>query len=80
MVLKQTQVDITEGVVGRIENGEMNLFSGEDRIGKVTHSDSGIAYALEDGYQAENDRIYQTVDVTETPDMKYTDCDQGGWC
>ncbi|MBM7691037.1 hypothetical protein JOC77_000440 [Peribacillus deserti] len=80
MVLKKQQVDITDTVVGRIQNGEMNLYSGEKKIGKVTHSNDGISYSLEQGFETFNGHIYQQADVTVNPDKKYTDCDQGGWC
>ncbi|WP_180955342.1 YusG family protein [Peribacillus deserti] len=80
MVLKKQQVDITEDVVGKIQNGEINLYSGERKIGKVTKSNEGITYSLEEGFETNNGHIFEMADVTVAPDKKYTDCDQGGWC
>ncbi|WP_409290214.1 YusG family protein [Peribacillus sp. SCS-37] len=80
MVLKKKQIDITESVIGKIENGEMNLYSGNEHIGKLEDTEDGLTYRLNEGYETDNRSIYHLADVTENPDMKYTDCDQGGWC
>ncbi|WP_409295237.1 YusG family protein [Peribacillus sp. SCS-26] len=80
MVLKKKQIDITESVIGKIVNGEMNLYSGNEYIGKLEETETGLTYRLNEGFQTDNGSIFHLVDVTENPDKKYTDCDQGGWC
>ncbi|MFL6516953.1 MAG: DUF2553 family protein [Bacillus sp. (in: firmicutes)] len=35
---------------------------------------------LDQHFEVEQQKIYQQVTMTENPDAKYTDCDDGGWC
>ncbi|MDQ1144479.1 uncharacterized protein YpmS [Bacillus sp. SORGH_AS 510] len=79
MSLKQQKVDVTDRVVGKIKNGEIELFLESTSIGKIKLPEN-MQYELEHHYEADQQKIYQHVTVTDQPDAKYTDCDEGGWC
>ncbi len=79
MTLKQQKIDVTERVTGKIKNGEMELYLENTCIGKIKLS-GNLQYDLEHHFEADQQKIYQHVTVTEGTDAKYTDCDDGGWC
>ncbi|MEH7301174.1 MULTISPECIES: YusG family protein [Neobacillus] len=79
MSLKQQKVDVTDRVVGKIKNGEIELFLESSSIGKIKLPEN-MQYDLEHHFEADQQKIYQHVTVTDQPDAKYTDCDEGGWC
>lgn len=79
MGLKQSKIDVTDRVVGKLKNGEIELFLENSPIGKIKLPEN-MELQLERHYEAEQDKIYQHVTVTEGQDAKYTDCDDGGWC
>jgi hypothetical protein len=81
MTLKQQKVDVTERVIGKIKNGELELFLENSFIGKIKRSE-GIQYELEHHFEVDQDqnKIYQQITTTQNPNAKYTDCDDGGWC
>lgn len=78
-MLKQQKIDITDRVVGKLKNGEIELFLENERIGKMSIP-SGVEMKLEHHYEGDQQRIYQHVTTTSGPDARYTDCDEGGWC
>ncbi|UII55454.1 YusG family protein [Cytobacillus spongiae] len=79
MTLKQQKLDITDRVIGRLENGEIKLFLENEPIGKMTLP-QGCVFQLEHHFEANEQKIFQHVTVTEQPAARYTDCDEGGWC
>ncbi|MDR6121757.1 uncharacterized protein YpmS [Bacillus sp. SLBN-46] len=79
MSLKQQKVDVTDRVVGKINNGEIELFLESSSIGKIKLPEN-MQYELEHHFEADQQKIYQHVTVTDQPGAKYTDCDEGGWC
>lgn len=79
MTLKQAKMDVTDQVVGKIKNGEIQLFLEKDYIGKVDLPEE-MSFQLEHHFEADSQKIYRNVTVAEQPDAKYTDCDDGGWC
>jgi hypothetical protein len=79
MTLKQQRLDVTDRVVGKLKNGEIELFLENSSIGKIKLSEH-MQVELDHHFEAEQQKIYQNVTVTEQPDAKYTDCDDGGWC
>ncbi|MFD2445060.1 YusG family protein [Bacillus sp. CGMCC 1.16607] len=79
MGLKQQKIDVTDRVTGKIKNGDLELFLENELIGKVKLP-LNFQYDLEHHFEAENQKIYQHITVTDQPDAKYTDCDDGGWC
>ncbi|WP_449537464.1 YusG family protein [Ferdinandcohnia sp. Marseille-Q9671] len=81
MVLKHTRIDVTDRVVGKIGNEEMNLFVEKEPIGKIRFTTQGAQYELKQGYEQEANKIFTYADVPTNPDMKYVDCDdENGWC
>ena len=79
MALKQQKIDVTNRVTGKIKNGEMELYIENACIGKMKLPEN-IQFQLEHHFEADQQKIYQNVTVTDNPDAKYTDCDDGGWC
>ncbi len=79
MVLKQSKKDVTDQVVGKLRNGEIELFLDNESIGKIKLQES-LDAELSHHFEVDQNKIYQHVTVTEGRDAKYTDCDDGGWC
>jgi hypothetical protein len=79
MTLNQKKMDVTDRVVGKLKNGEIELFLENSSIGKIKMPES-MQYELDHHFEADQQRIYQNVTTTEGTDAKYTDCDDGGWC
>lgn len=79
MTLKQQRIDVTDRVTGKMNNGEMELFLDDTSIGKI-QLPGDMTFQLNQQFEVEQRKIFQTVTVTEQPDAKYTDCDDGGWC
>lgn len=79
MSLKQQKIDVTDQVTGKIRDGVMELFLEKTPIGKIKLHEN-IDYELEHHFEADQQKIFQHVTVTDQPDAKYTDCDDGGWC
>ncbi|MFC4323547.1 YusG family protein [Litchfieldia salsa] len=81
MVLEKKRLDITDRVVGKLGPNNMDLYLENELIGKMSLSDEGNRYELNNGFEEEQNKIYQYVDITTGPDQKYVDCDdENGWC
>lgn len=78
MTLQQGKLDITDRVVGKLENGEMVLYLENERIGKVLPNGSGMQ--LEHHFENSGKKIFQLVSTPSSDEPRYTDCDEGGWC
>jgi hypothetical protein len=74
MTLKQQKVDVTDRIIGK-----MKLFLDNTSIGKI-QLPGDMTFQLDQRFEVEQRKIFQNVTVTEQPDAKYTDCDDGGWC
>ncbi|MEH7010255.1 YusG family protein [Neobacillus niacini] len=79
MALKPQKIDVTDRVIGKMKNGEMELFFDNTSIGKI-QIPGDMTFQLDQRFEVEQRKIFQNVTVTEQPDAKYTDCDDGGWC
>jgi hypothetical protein len=79
MTLKQQRIDVTDRVIGKMKNGEMELYLDNTPIGKMKITDH-MQVELSHQFEVEQQKIYQQVTTTEGQDAKYTDCDDGGWC
>ncbi|OLS34588.1 YusG family protein [Bacillus sp. MRMR6] len=80
MSLKKQKIDVTDRVIGKMKNGEIELYLENTPIGKITIPNNDMEVQLDHHFEVEQKKIYQHVTVTEQPDAKYTDCDDGGWC
>lgn len=79
MVLKSEKIDVTDRITAKVREGEILLFLENDQIGKIKLPEN-IQYELEHHFETDTQKIYQHVTVTQHPDAKYTDCEDGGWC
>jgi hypothetical protein len=80
MTLQQQKLDITERIVGKLQNGSINLFFDNEPIGKITLPE-GSKFEMSHHFEMDQqNRIYQYYTATNGPDARYTDCDEGGWC
>jgi uncharacterized protein YpmS len=80
MTLRQQKIDVTDRVIGKLKDGELELFFENTSIGKIKIPNNDLTFQLDPQYEIDQRKIYQNVTVTEQPDAKYTDCDDGGWC
>ena len=78
MVLEPKKLDVTNRVTGRLNNGEVELFLDNQRIGKMALPLDGIT--MEPNFEARENKIFQSYTSTEGHEARYTDCDEGGWC
>ncbi len=80
-MLERKKLDITDRVVGKLGQSQMDLYVEEQPIGRMLFTNQGNQYELKPGYEHEENKIFQYADVTRGPDQKYTDCDdENGWC
>lgn len=79
MTLSQNKIDVTDRVVGKIKNGEIELFLEDVSIGKIKLPQD-VNYQLEHHFETDQQKIFQNVSVPAKSDPRYTDCDEGGWC
>jgi hypothetical protein len=81
MALNQQKLDITDRIVGKLNNGTIELFLENESIGKITlPKDSQFEMSHHFEIDQQQQRIYQHYTSTSQPDARYTDCDEGGWC
>jgi hypothetical protein len=78
MSFEKQRVDITDRVVGKFTDGQLNLYLEKEMIGQMVSENN---YDLKTGYEFNNSRFYQFADVITGSDQKYVDCDdENGWC
>jgi hypothetical protein len=79
MVLKQQKVDVTDRVVGKLKNGEIELYLENEKIGNISLPEN-LSISMDHHFESDQQKIYQHITSTEQPQARYTDCDEGGWC
>ena len=79
MTLQQGKLDITDRVVGKLQNGEIVLYLENEQIGKVPLP-SGSDIQLEHHFESAGEKIFQLVSTPSRDEPRYIDCDEGGWC
>ncbi|WP_059173703.1 YusG family protein [Bacillus sp. FJAT-27445] len=79
MALIEKKLDITDRVVGKLKNGEIELYLENEPIGRILLTGKAD-FELDQRFDVDQQRIFQNVTFTEEPDARYTDCDEGGWC
>ncbi|MFC0417864.1 YusG family protein [Cytobacillus solani] len=79
VVLKNNKIDITDRVVGKLKDGEIELYLENERIGSIRLPQEP-AIQMDHHFETDRQKIYQHVTTTESPQACYTDCDEGGWC
>lgn len=79
MSLKQQKIDVTDRIIGKLKNGSIQLFLENEKIGELSLPE-GSEIQLEHHFEGNQNQIFQHVTTTTGPDMKYTDCEDGGWC
>lgn len=78
MTFHKQRLDITDRVVGKFGDGQLNLYLEKEKIGQMVSENN---YDLKSGYEFSDSRFYQIADVLSEPDQKYVDCDdENGWC
>lgn len=78
MSLEKQRLDITDRIVGKFNDGQLNLYLEKEKIGQMISENN---YELNAGYEYNNSRFYQSADVITGQDQKYVDCDdENGWC
>lgn len=78
MSIEKQRLDITDRVVGKFGEGQLNLYLEKEKIGQMVSENN---YQLKSGYEYNENRFYQFADVITGADQKYVDCDdENGWC
>ena len=78
MSFEKQRLDITDRVVGKFTDGQLNLYLEKEMIGQMVSENN---YDLKSGYEFNNSRFYQFADGLTGSDQKYVDCDdENGWC
>lgn len=78
MSFEKQRLDITDRVVGKFTDGQLNLYLESEKIGQMVSENQ---YNLKQGFEFQNSRFYQHADVLSKKDEKYVDCDdENGWC
>ena len=81
MVLEKKRLDVTDRIVGKLSENQMNLYEEDNLIGRIVFTNQGNQYELKEGFEQDENKIYKYADVTTEPDQKYVDCDaENGWC
>ena len=81
MVLEKKRLDVTDRIVGKLSENQMNLYEEDNLIGRIVFTNQGNEYQLNEGFEQNENKIYKYADVTTGPDQKYVDCDdENGWC
>ncbi|WP_174728433.1 YusG family protein [Mesobacillus harenae] len=79
MTLEPKKLDVTDRIVGKIKNNEIQLYLENEQIGMMVIPE-GYDLKLEHHFESNNNKIYQHVSMPSEPEPRYTDCDEGGWC
>jgi hypothetical protein len=79
LTLEQKKLDVTDRIVGKLNNGEIQLFLEDEKVGTITLP-QGSTFQLEHHFETDQQRIFQHVSVPAESEPRYTDCDEGGWC
>lgn len=79
MTLEPKKLDVTDRIVGKLNNGQMQLFLDKEQVGTITLPE-GSQFQLEHHFESDQQKIYQHVYVPGDEEPRYTDCDEGGWC
>ncbi|RHW42673.1 DUF2553 family protein [Neobacillus notoginsengisoli] len=79
MTWSEKKLDITDRVVGKLRNGEIELYLEKEAIGRILLNGKA-EFELDQRFDVDQQRIFQNVAMVDQPNAKYTDCEQGGWC
>ncbi|KON86440.1 hypothetical protein AF332_06125 [Sporosarcina globispora] len=79
MTLNQQKIDITNQIVGKLNNNQIDLYLENEKIGQINMPE-GTPFNLTHHFEADHQKIYQNVSVPAKTQERYTDCDEGGWC
>ncbi|TWI60074.1 YusG family protein [Halalkalibacter nanhaiisediminis] len=74
------RVDVTSRVKGMYENGEMNLYMGEAKVGKVIETNQGLQHEMAEGFEFEEDKIFRYEHDQPSKVKSYVDSCEEGWC
>ncbi|HWO94895.1 MAG TPA: YusG family protein [Bacillus sp. (in: firmicutes)] len=80
-MFEKKKLDVTDRVTAKFHHEGMDLYVEKQPIGRAVIGETGYKYELEPGFEHEQYKFYQYVDVPSKIDEKYTDCDsEKGWC
>lgn len=74
------KVDITGKVKGKLENGEMNLYVDEAKVGKIIMTNQGNHYEMAEGFEFDSNKVFRYENEHPEKQKQYVEgCDMG-WC
>ena len=78
MSIDNQRLDITNRIVGKFDDGHLNLYLEKEKIGQMV---SEYNYELKEGYDFNHSRFYQYTNIVSEPNQKDVNCkDENGWC
>ncbi|RDI41431.1 YusG family protein [Falsibacillus pallidus] len=81
MTLNPKKAEVTDRVVGRLNESGIELFLDGKSIGRMKLPEGAdIEFAMEPNYESSGSKIYQNYSAPDQKEARYTDCDEGGWC
>ncbi|WP_071460657.1 YusG family protein [Bacillus massilinigeriensis] len=79
MTLERTKLDVTDRLIGKLESGRIVLYLEKEKVGEIPFpAQPGIS--LQNHFEMNGEKVYQRISVPSSPQPRYTDCDEGGWC
>ncbi|WP_096202511.1 YusG family protein [Bacillus sp. FJAT-45350] len=74
------KVDVTSKVEGKLENGAMNLYIDEAKVGKIVMTNQGNQYEMAEDFEFEENKVYRYENDHPEKEKQYVEgCDMG-WC
>ncbi|KMK77586.1 YusG family protein [Alkalihalobacillus pseudalcaliphilus] len=74
------KIDVTSKIIGKYQDGQLNLYMGDIRIGEVTESNEGLKRKMKKGFVFEDNKIFHYENAHPEQVRAYVENCDGGWC
>lgn len=76
--MKSEKVDVSRRVYGKVDDsGSLIFYLKNDKIGELLFTETGREYRLSNGFEFEEERIYNYVPISEGTNQYVEECDLG---
>ncbi|WP_231686801.1 YusG family protein [Bacillus sp. JCM 19034] len=79
-MLEFVKVDVTSQVEAKYENGKLNLYMGDAKVGQVLETNEGLQHEMAAGFEFDKDKIYRYENKQPNQVRSYVDNCDDGWC
>ncbi|MCP3740563.1 DUF2553 family protein [Rossellomorea sp. BNER] len=80
MTLESKKLNVTERIVGKIKNGELQFYLDQELVGRMPLNTSEQNVQMEPNFELNGNEFVQNYMSPNQNESRYTDCDEGGWC